>query len=113
MPASFKMDPLLAKASPVISSGSTSGIAELRKVGRTGNSHLQLERGVRMHERKNSADIKVSDKGEGANAQAIKEISLQPVVQTKVRQLCPCSPWTSMVEEKSSCSPQRTPHWSR
>ncbi|KAF4788525.1 hypothetical protein TURU_158906 [Turdus rufiventris] len=84
MPASFKMDPLLAKASPVSSSGSTSGIAELRKVGRTGNSHLQLEREVRMHDRKNPADIKVSDKGEGADAPTIKEIPLQPVVQTKL-----------------------------
>jgi len=27
--------------------------------------------------------------------------------------LCPCSPWRSMVEQISTCSLGRTPHWSR
>lgn len=35
--------------------------------------------------------------------------TLQPVVQPKVRQLCPCSPWRTTGEQSSTCSLWRRP----
>lgn len=54
---------------------------------------MQLEIGVRIHERNNSAGTKVSEGGTGAGAGVRTEIPLQPVVQSIVRQLCCCSLW--------------------
>ncbi|TRZ11901.1 hypothetical protein HGM15179_015206 [Zosterops borbonicus] len=54
-------------------------------------------------ERSNSADIKASENGEDAPGTGA-EILVQPLIQNRVRQLCSCSPWRSMVEEKSICS---------
>lgn len=53
----------------------------------------QLKRGVRLYDRSNPVDTKVSENGgiEGAIGTR-KEISLQPVVETMVKPLCPCSP---------------------
>ena len=54
----------------------------------------QLERGVRICERNNSADTKVSEEGGGGGAPGARaEIPLQPVVKTMVRQVVPCSQW--------------------
>lgn len=55
---------------------------------------MKLEKStVRTCERSNSTD-KVSREGEGGCASgAGAEIPWQPVMQTMVNQLCPCSPW--------------------
>ncbi|GAB0192075.1 acid sphingomyelinase-like phosphodiesterase 3b [Grus japonensis] len=91
MPASSKTNLLLAKAEPISDGGSASGITELRR----GRKPLQLqpERGVRIHERNNSADTKVSEGGGGEGAPgAGAEIPLQPVEMTMVRQAVPLQP---------------------
>lgn len=74
----------------------------------------QLKRGVRLYDRSNPADTKVSENGgiEGAIGTR-KEISLQPVVETMVKPLCPCSPWRFTGVQRSSCSRWRSPHWNR
>ena len=54
---------------------------------------LQLERGVRICERNNSADTKVSEEGGGGGAPgAGAEIPLQPLVKAMVRQAVPLQP---------------------
>ena len=48
---------------------------------------LQQETGVRIHQRNNSADTKVSEEGGGGGAPAATtEIPLQPMEQITVRQ---------------------------
>ena len=91
MPAGSKTDPLLAKAEPISSSGSASGITYLRRGKKvTAQQQLQLKRGVRICERNNSGDTKVSEEGEGRGAPGTgAEIPLQPVVKTMVRQAVP------------------------
>ena len=54
---------------------------------------LHSERGVRICERNNSADTKVSEEGGGGGAPGTRaEIPLQPVVKTMVRQAVPLQP---------------------
>lgn len=36
-------------------------------------------------------------------------IPLQPMVQTRVRHMSPCSSWGFMGKQRSTCSPWRTP----
>ncbi|GAB0193217.1 epimerase family protein SDR39U1 [Grus japonensis] len=88
------MDPLLAKAEPISDGDSASGILYFKKRGE--NKHqeqLQAERGVRMCERNNSADTKVSTEGGAGGAPgAGAEIPLQPVEKTMVRQAVPLQP---------------------
>ncbi|GAB0207612.1 acid sphingomyelinase-like phosphodiesterase 3b [Grus japonensis] len=92
MPASSKTDLLLAKAEPISDSGSASGITYLRR-GKKLLRKLQPERGVRICEKNNSVDTKVSEEGEGGGAPgAGAEIPLQPVVKTMVRQAIPLQP---------------------
>ncbi|GAB0187378.1 hypothetical protein GRJ2_001203100 [Grus japonensis] len=88
------MDPLLAKAEPISDGGSASGITDLRRGGGGGErSNLQPERGVRIQERNNSADTKVSADGGGGGAPgAGAEIPLQPLEKTMVRQAVPLQP---------------------
>ena len=51
---------------------------------------LQWKRGVRICERNNSADTKVSEEGGGGGDPGTRAgIPRQPVVQPMVRQLCP------------------------
>ncbi|GAB0205317.1 hypothetical protein GRJ2_002997300 [Grus japonensis] len=94
MPASSKMDLLLAKAEPINNSGSSSGVTELRR-GKTKNHQekLQPERGVRMCEGNNSADTQASEEGRAGGAPGTRaEILLQPVEKTMVRQAVPLQP---------------------
>ena len=64
--------------------------------------------------RESTLQTKVSGEGRGGGAAgAGAEIPLQPVVQTMVRQLCTCSPWSSTVEQRSACGLWSTPHWHR
>ncbi|GAB0205655.1 hypothetical protein GRJ2_003031100 [Grus japonensis] len=97
MPASSKMDPLLAKAEPISHGGSASGITELRRKKTKQNKtqqFLQPERGVRRCERNNFAGTKVSAEGGAGGAPGTgAEIPLQPLEKTMVRQAVPCSPW--------------------
>lgn len=51
-----------------------------------------------MCERNNSADTNRSVKEREKVLQVVGRIPLQTMVKTLVRQLCPCSPWRSMVE---------------
>ncbi|GAB0208407.1 mitochondrial enolase superfamily member 1 [Grus japonensis] len=93
MPAISKTDPLLAKAESISGGGSDSVITYLRrerKLLRNGS----WRRGVRICERNNSADTKVSEEGGGGGAPpgAGAEIPLQPVVKTMVKQAVPLQP---------------------
>jgi len=89
MPASSKMDLLLAKAEPISDSGSASGITCLRR----GKKNLQWEEGVTIRVRNNSADTKVSEEGGGGGAPAATaETPLQPVMKITVRQAVPLQP---------------------
>jgi len=58
------MDPLLAKAKPISDGGSASVITYLREE-KTLQVKRLLEREVRLCERNNSADTKVSEEGGG------------------------------------------------
>jgi len=93
-PDSFKTDPLLAKAEPINNSGSTSVITCLRRGKKPlCNGNCSWEKQVRIHDRNNSADAKVSEGGgRGGAPGAGAEIHLQSVVKTMVRQAVPCSP---------------------
>ncbi|RMC14239.1 hypothetical protein DUI87_09330 [Hirundo rustica rustica] len=113
MPASSRMDPLLTKASGITyqSRGINCSGTTMRSETREGCDS------------KNSADTQVSeDRGEGGAPDSGAEIPLQPVVKTTVRQLCPCSPWGSIVEQrctyypwmpKGGRDPVGSPHWTR
>ena len=93
VPAGSKIDLLLAKAEPISNGGSTSGITCLRRRKVTAQQQLQVKRGVRICERNNSADTKVSEEGGGGGAPgAGAEIPLQPMVKTMVRQAVPLQP---------------------
>lgn len=80
------------------------------------------KRRVRIHKRKNawvlsqllSWDIQVSEEGaEGGAPGSGRENPLQAVVQTLVRQLCLWSPWRSLGEHRSPCTPWWTPGWNK
>ncbi|PKU42521.1 protein pxr1-like [Limosa lapponica baueri] len=78
MPASSKMDTLLAKVYPISNRGSTSLITYLRRKKTT--VKLQLKRGVRIWERNNSTDTNISEEGGGGGVPGTRaEIPLQPV----------------------------------
>ena len=79
MPAGSKMDLLLAKAKPISNSGSASVITYLRRGKEvTVQRQLQPERGVRLCERNNSADTKVSEEGGGGDAEDHGEAGCPP-----------------------------------
>ncbi|GAB0209021.1 epimerase family protein SDR39U1 [Grus japonensis] len=89
MPAASKTDLPLAKAEPISNGGSASVITYLRRRGNK-PAQQQPERGVRICERNNYADTKVSEEGEGGGAPGTRaEIPLQSVVKTMVRQAVP------------------------
>ncbi|KAM9591242.1 uncharacterized protein ACIBXB_006115 [Morphnus guianensis] len=90
------------------------------------------ERGVRICERNNPADTKVSEEGGGGGAPGAEaEIPLQPVVKTMVRQVVPLQPMEvnggadihlQPLEDPTpeqvdvpdgGCDPIRRPRWSR
>ncbi|GAB0182915.1 AN1-type zinc finger protein 5-like [Grus japonensis] len=129
MPAGSKTDPLLAKAKPISNSGSASGVTELRREKKT---KQKTERGVRICERNNSADTKVTkEEGAGGAPGTGAEIPLQPLKKTMVRQAVPLQPMEvtcgadihlqpeedptlEQVEApKGGCDPVGSPHWSR
>jgi len=73
---------------------------------------LDGEKGVRLLERNNSADTKVSEEGgEGGGARNVRaeSLPLQLVMNTMVSQVVPL-PWRSTVEQISTCSPWKGPH---
>ncbi|GAB0184620.1 hypothetical protein GRJ2_000927300 [Grus japonensis] len=133
MPAGSKTGPPLAKAKPISNGGSTSGITELGKgKKKKTRDQLQLERGVRICERNNSADTKVSVDGGGGGAPGARaEIPLQPMEKTMVRQTVPLQPMEvnggadihlqpvenptlEQVETpEGGCDPMGSPHWSK
>jgi len=86
MPDGSKMDPLLAKDESISDSGRASRIAYLRRKKKVCDGHLQLERGVRICERNNSADTKVSEEGGGGGAPGAR------AEKTMVRQAVPLQP---------------------
>jgi len=86
MQAGSKTELPPAKAETTSDVGSTSVIMYLR---RWGKKKLQKERRVRICDRNNSADIKVSEEGGGGGAPGTRaEVPLQPV-KTVVRQAVP------------------------
>ncbi|GAB0183485.1 hypothetical protein GRJ2_000813800 [Grus japonensis] len=89
MPAGSKTDPPLAKAEPVSDSGSTSVIEEGKKL----LLNSSWKRGVRICERNNFADTKVSAEGGAGGAPGTEaDIPLQPTEKTMVRQAVPLQP---------------------
>lgn len=52
----------------------------------------------------------VKKEGPGGVPGIGEEILLQSVVKTMVRQLCPCIPWRSIVDQRSTCLLWRIPH---
>ncbi|KAJ7413319.1 suppression of tumorigenicity 5 protein isoform x4 [Pitangus sulphuratus] len=88
MPATSKTDPLLAKAKPISDGGSTSVVTYLRRWKSYCLRAICSQR-VRIFERNNSADTKVSEGEGGGTPGAREEIPLQPVVKTMVRQAVP------------------------
>ncbi|KAK4810940.1 hypothetical protein QYF61_013348 [Mycteria americana] len=92
VPVGSKTDPPLAKAEPVSNGGSASVITYLRR-GKKLLRNSSWERGVRICERNNSADTKVSEEGGGGGAPGTgAEIPLQHVVKTMVKQVVPLQP---------------------
>ncbi|KAK4807043.1 hypothetical protein QYF61_018384 [Mycteria americana] len=86
VPAGSKMDPPLAKAEPTSDSGSASVIIYLRRGKNCCTT--AAERGVRICERNNYADTKVSEEGGGGGAPGTgAEIPLQPMVKTMLEQV--------------------------
>lgn len=82
MPYGSKTDLLLAKAEPVSGDGSASGI-----------SYLERERGVRICERKSSADTKINEEGgAGGVSGSEAEIHMQLVLKIMVRKVVPLQP---------------------
>ncbi|KAJ7416059.1 hypothetical protein BTVI_36392 [Pitangus sulphuratus] len=72
------------------------------------------ERRVKICEKDSLADSKIHAAGVGGGVPGNRrEIPLQSVVKTMLRQLCPCSPWRSTGEQLSTRSPWRTPCRSR
>jgi len=85
--------PPLAKAKPISDSGSASVLTYLRSMENPTQQQLQQEREVRIRERNNSADTKVSEEGGGGGAPGTgAEIPLQPMEKTMVRQAVPLQP---------------------
>lgn len=73
---------------------------------------IELGRGVRIHKKNKPAGTEIKGEG-GAAPDTGAEISLQPIVQPVVRQLCSCSQWGFTGMQNSTCSPWRTSCWSR
>ncbi|XP_059725656.1 ceramide synthase 4-like isoform X6 [Haemorhous mexicanus] len=102
IPGGSKLNVPLAKAGPVRNGGNTSVIADLKRKKKKekvfAQLYLQPEKSrLRTWERNNSADTKVSGEGGAGGAPgAGGEAPLQAVLRTKVKQMCPCSPWGSM-----------------
>ncbi|PKU46660.1 protein pxr1-like [Limosa lapponica baueri] len=131
MSAGSKMDPPLANAESISNSGRACGITYLRREKSLHNTISSQKREVRICERNNSADAKVSEEGGGEGApRARTEIHLQPVVKTTVRQAAPLQPMEvnggadthlQPMEDcvraggcpKGGCDPVGRPCWSR
>ncbi|GAB0181680.1 EH domain-containing protein 4 [Grus japonensis] len=93
MPASSKMDPLLAKAKPISGGGSASGVTELTRGKKPAQQKQQLGTAVRRCERNSPADTKVSAEGGGGGTPGTRaEIPLQPMEKTMVRQAVSLQP---------------------
>jgi len=90
MPTSSKTDLPLAGAKPISSGGSASVITYLRR-GKKLQGNSSRERGVRLCERNNSANTKVSEERGGGCAPdtGAESFPLQPVMKTMVRQAVP------------------------
>ncbi|GAB0202867.1 hypothetical protein GRJ2_002752300 [Grus japonensis] len=131
MPAGSKMDPPLAKAEPISNGGSVSVITSL-STGKKLLYNSNWRRGMRICERNNSADTKVSEEGEGEGVPGIEaEVPLQPLEKTMVRQAVPLQPMEDdggadihlqpmedptleQVEApEEGCDPVGSPCWSR
>ncbi|GAB0195103.1 acid sphingomyelinase-like phosphodiesterase 3b [Grus japonensis] len=105
MPAGFKMDPPLAKAESLSTSGSASGIMYVRKEKAV--QQLQPERGVRICERNNSADTKGSNEvGAGGAPGARPE---NPCSLWRVRQAVPLQPMEDDGEQRFLLQPMEDP----
>ncbi|PKU40851.1 protein pxr1-like [Limosa lapponica baueri] len=92
MPATSKMDGLLAKAETISDCGSTSMITYLRREKKLLHNST-WERGVRRCVRNSSANTKVSEEEGGGGVPGTKaEIPLQPMVKTLGKQTVPLQP---------------------
>lgn len=98
MPPGFRMDPLLNEGDSISDGGSAPGLANLRR----GKICCATPRasGKRNENMWNTSAATLQAPRISLRA----EISLKPMVQTMMRQLCPSSPWKCVVEHKSTCS---------
>ncbi|GAB0182127.1 acid sphingomyelinase-like phosphodiesterase 3b [Grus japonensis] len=86
------MDLPLSKAESLSNGGSTSVVTYLRR-GKNLPCNSSWKREVRLCERNNSADTKVSEEGGGGGALGTRaEIPLQPMMKTMVKQAVPLQP---------------------
>lgn len=69
---------------------------------------------MRVYERNRSGNSKISETGGREGAPGIRvKIPLQPMMKTTLKQLSPCRPWRSIVDQRSSFGPWKTPLWSK
>ena len=90
MPASCKTAPPLAKVKPISDHGSAFGLAGLRR-GKKNCGGTAVERGVRLHERNNSADTPVSAEGGEEVLQALEQRFPAAHEADHGEAGCPCS----------------------
>lgn len=91
---------------------STSGMTCLRR-GKNFTTLATSAREMRLYERNRPAGTQVSEGGKGEGTKYPSRDSLKPLEKTMVRLLSHCSPYRSMVEQRSSCRWWRTPCQSR
>ncbi|KAJ7413460.1 hypothetical protein WISP_90556 [Willisornis vidua] len=110
VPAGCKTDHQWPRLSQRVSnSGSTSGItSSRRRGGKPVQQQQQPKRGVRIHERKSSADTKAVKEGQvvlqRTRSSSEAEIHLQPMENLTPEQVD---------ASKGVCDPMESPHWSR
>ncbi|KAJ7405676.1 hypothetical protein WISP_137780 [Willisornis vidua] len=115
MSAGSKTDPpVLESKAESISGGGECLWDHVFKEGEKNLHNCRWKREVPMWKSNNSADTKISGEGEGRDAPgAGAEIPCSPQCSPWCHTLCPCSPWRSMIEQRFTSSPQRTPCQSR
>jgi len=107
----FKADPLLAKAKTISDGGSTLVIMYLWR-GKT-MLHNSSWRGLRLCERNNSADTQVGAEGGGKVLQALEQRFPAARGADHGEAGCRCSHGGPRGSRSPTCSPGRTPRWSR
>lgn len=109
MPASSQTGLLLTKAKPISDSGSTFLITYLRG-GKKLLWNSSQERQLRICETNCTADMEVSEEGEGGGVQDVgAEICLQPLVKAVMRQIITLQPMEVNFRQDTIFQPREDP----